>query len=319
MISFIIIGKNIQHTVSLCLKSVENFIKENGISGAEIIYVDSNSTDNTVNIAKQFSAKIILIKGQVNAAIGRNVGAKQSSGDFLFFIDGDMELIPDFYKIVFNKNNQIPDYPFINGFWQDKYYNSSFDYLYTEDVVLPDKVYFNNTTGGLMIVARWLWEKVEGMDERLIRSQDHDIGFRISKIGYPAKKYNLLFSIHHTVSYFDNKRSIQFFLGKSLLSTGLLMRKHLFNRSYLKRNRYSVFFVAYLFFSFCLLTNYWECGVAMIVSYLFVNLIRAIKNSENRLLIVNSFIFKSLSNLYTLIGFLFYYPSKKNFNTIKIN
>ena len=46
--------------------------------------------------------KIYIITGKFNAAIARNIGAKEAKGD-VFFIDGDMEILPDFLPLVYNE------------------------------------------------------------------------------------------------------------------------------------------------------------------------------------------------------------------------
>ena len=52
-----------------------------------------------LNIIEEFTKNILVVTGEVNAAIGRNTGAKNAIGDILFFIDGDMELVTDFYNM----------------------------------------------------------------------------------------------------------------------------------------------------------------------------------------------------------------------------
>ncbi|MCD4680112.1 MAG: glycosyltransferase, partial [Bacteroidales bacterium] len=130
MISFIIIGRNIENTIAKCIESVIRFIGNNNIIEYEIVYVDSESKDKTIEIAKKYPIKIFQIKGQVNAAIGRNVGAKNAKGDILFFIDGDMEILPDFYPIAFDTNTNKLKYPFSSGPLLHKHYNGKFEYLY---------------------------------------------------------------------------------------------------------------------------------------------------------------------------------------------
>jgi glycosyltransferase involved in cell wall biosynthesis len=313
MISFIIIGINIQKTIALCIESVIRFININEISAYEIIYVDSNSTDNTIKIVQNYNIRVILIKGEVNAAIGRNVGVKHSSGNILFFVDGDMELLPDFYKYVFDTKTEEPEYPFVYGYWQDKLYDSNFKYLFTQDVSIPDKPIFVNTTGGLMIIERFLWDKVGGMDERLIRSQDHDIGLRLAKIGFPAKRYNSLFAIHHTISYTNKKRFKKFFLSKILLSQGLLMRKQLFNVSYLKRYYRNVTFVLLLVFMLLFSFSAIRMVLVVLLAYFFTHIIRVIKNYRENKAWLLPFFYYILYPIYTLVGLFFYYPRKPKY------
>ena len=180
MISFIIIGKNIEKTIALCLESIFRFTKENDISSYEMIYVDSASSDKTIEISKLYPIRIILITGQVNAAIGRNEGAKHAKGEILFFIDGDMELIPDFWDFVYDKSNKRLKYPFISGYLRHKFYDGDFNYLYTRDDNIAKEPVFRNVVGGLMLVEQKYWESMGGMDERLIRNQDLDFGLKMA-------------------------------------------------------------------------------------------------------------------------------------------
>jgi glycosyltransferase involved in cell wall biosynthesis len=316
MISFIIIGKNIANTIAICLSSVDKFIEENTIVSSELIYVDSNSVDDSVKIASQFAVKIIQLEGKVNAAVGRNVGVNHSKGDVLFFIDGDMEILPDFYEHVFNGVGKL-SYPFSNGFWIDRLYDGNFNFLYSEDINLPEKPFFSSTTGGLMIIQRELWESVGGMDERLTRSQDHDLGFRLEKKGFPSKRYNKLFAIHHTVSYFERNRLGNFLFSKALFSQGILMRKHLTNISYLRRYRNNVLYVGFLFFSLLILFFVSKISIVMICLYIILQFTRAFRQRKEEKEIFHSFLYKILFSIYTLFSFLFYFPRKKRKYIVK--
>ena len=85
-ISFIIIGRNEGWKLTNCLKSVFNTITYNKLDNYEIIYVDSKSTDNSIESVKQFkNVKIFQLTIDYNAAIARNVGANKSKGQVLFF------------------------------------------------------------------------------------------------------------------------------------------------------------------------------------------------------------------------------------------
>lgn len=54
----------------------------------EILLVDSNSEDNTVEIAKNYADKIILMEER-NLISARTIGVNQSRGDLIVFIDAD--------------------------------------------------------------------------------------------------------------------------------------------------------------------------------------------------------------------------------------
>jgi len=115
MISFIIIGKNEGWKLTKCLESVFKTIKQSNITLYEVIYVDSNSKDDSIGRANAFvRVRIYQITGICNAAIARNIGARESRGDVLFFIDGDMEIMHDFLPLVYDSSSELK-YNFVSG------------------------------------------------------------------------------------------------------------------------------------------------------------------------------------------------------------
>jgi glycosyltransferase involved in cell wall biosynthesis len=73
-------------TLRWCLKS----IKAQTYPIDEIIVVDGYSTDDTRKVALEFGAKVILAHGTQAAA--RNVGIKNSKGEYILFLDSDQWL-----------------------------------------------------------------------------------------------------------------------------------------------------------------------------------------------------------------------------------
>jgi glycosyltransferase involved in cell wall biosynthesis len=62
-------------------------------SRENVVIVDGGSTDDTLSIASHFGTRIIRVPSrQDNRSEARNIGAKASSGDYLLFLDSDMEL-----------------------------------------------------------------------------------------------------------------------------------------------------------------------------------------------------------------------------------
>lgn len=319
MISFIIIGKDIEKTIKLCIESVIHFIKINRIIDYEIIYIDSDSKDKTIDFVKKYSVKIYKIIGDVNSAVGRNIGAKKAQGEFLFFIDGDMELLSGFYNNVFNGEFNVPYYQFISGHHRHLHYDGNFNYLYTIDEVVPDKSHYSDVTGGLMIVKKELWEKLGGMDEKLIRNQDVDFGLRMSKLGFPVLVINHYFVNHHTISYYESNRIKYFFTSKALFSPGILMRKHIFNKTYLRIYHRNIIYVLLLLIMFPMVIIKALCSLCLFSTYILVQLFRTLKGIKKDKFIFQSFIYKVLFSFYTLLGLLFYYPNKPLYTVQEIH
>ena len=107
-ISFIVIGRDEAQHISNCLKSIYNTIEQNDIFNYEVIYIDSNSRDESINIVKTFiNTKIYKISGKINSAIARNLGAEKSNGEILVFIDGDMEIDPESFNTMFFSDGKL--------------------------------------------------------------------------------------------------------------------------------------------------------------------------------------------------------------------
>ncbi|MCK4854319.1 MAG: glycosyltransferase family 2 protein, partial [Bacteroidales bacterium] len=167
MIGFIIIGKNEGPKLVRCINSVKRIIDENNIGDYEIIYVDSNSTDNSIELVRELDEKIKIfrITGKANPAIGRNIGAAESDADIYCFIDGDMELVPDFFTQVLDDAGNLI-YPFVSGQFENIYYDQNNrrtgSELYIKSVLTNDK--YQITTGGLFLIEKDLWDLIGGMD-----------------------------------------------------------------------------------------------------------------------------------------------------------
>jgi glycosyltransferase involved in cell wall biosynthesis len=96
----------------------------------EIIVVDDGSTDETAAQIKKFGAKVKYIY-QDNAGPGaaRNTGIKAAGGEWVAFLDGDDEWLPDNLKLQTDLLNRNPDI-----FWSVGNYNSC---LYDENRIAP--------------------------------------------------------------------------------------------------------------------------------------------------------------------------------------
>lgn len=224
MISFIIIGKNEGERLVKAIMSIHSFVKEEGIKSYELIYVDSKSTDKSIeNAILNGVDKVFQIQGTCNAAIGRNIGAKEASGDILFFLDGDMELIPGLYKEIVNSDGRLV-YPFVSGIEEDVLYDNDWNYITSQlrRKFKEGEDAYEKTTGGLFCIDGKLWKEAGGMDPRQKKSEDLDLGYRLFAKGYPLCRKGRVWVRHHTRFYAvrpENEDGVNY--------TALLVRKHL--------------------------------------------------------------------------------------------
>lgn len=116
-ISVIIPVYNSEKFLEKCLDSVLSQNYDN----LEIICVNDGSVDNSLNILSEYSHKdkriSIISRENSGVSTSRNIGLKNSGGDWITFIDSDDYISPDVYSDFINilsKNNKFDVYMY-NG------------------------------------------------------------------------------------------------------------------------------------------------------------------------------------------------------------
>jgi len=308
MFSFIVIGRNEGNNLISCFESCKRFAIHNHIV-YEIIFVDSQSTDNSIEIANSFGVNNVLsLEAPCNAAKARNLGASSAKGDYFVFVDGDMILYPEFGKGIINEGKPI--YPFINGQRIDIFYDEQGKYLgdNINQIQIINKDTFQITTGGLFIISKSLWYEVNGMDPKLNCFEDNDLAYRI----YRFKNIKILnvgkiFAEHHTVNYTNKKRYLKLAIGNYFFYKGVILRKHLFSRMFphliIKNISFSI-----LIISIILSVIFQHAGFFVIYFIAMLTKLFFIKKSTDTISILARFFIDIYIDLKILFGLLFFYP-----------
>ncbi|MFZ4621482.1 MAG: glycosyltransferase family 2 protein [Bacteroidota bacterium] len=104
MISVTIITKNEEANIERCLKSVQ--------WANEIIVVDAESTDKTVEIARRLNATVIVKKWE-GFSIQKEFAMQQTKHEWVFSIDADEEVTPELQNEILetiSKNDALNGY-----------------------------------------------------------------------------------------------------------------------------------------------------------------------------------------------------------------
>ena len=191
LVSIIIINYNGLNLLKKCPSS----LFEIDFLNYEIILVDNNSTDDTIQYLTKNYPKIIIIKLEKNKGFAEpnNIASKIAKGEYLLFLNNDTIVTKNFLSELINsinKNTQI-------GICQslllklDDSIDSSGDFIDELGVVYNSKTSVNSdrkissARGASMLIRKEIFNELKGFDEQFYVSfEDVDLGWRAWIKGY---------------------------------------------------------------------------------------------------------------------------------------
>lgn len=146
----------------------------------EVIVADAGSTDSTPETARSYGAKVV--EGGM-PAVGRNRGAAHARGDFIFFLDADIQIPDDFMEQTTNEIEKRS----IDLATAEAYPLSSFtiDKIMHKFANIFVKLYKNSNPripGYCILIRRNIFEKIGGFDETIQVAEDHDLVKRATEL-----------------------------------------------------------------------------------------------------------------------------------------
>src|SRR4051794_6388215 len=118
VVSVVVVTKDIVRTVEACLRS----IKAQTYPDVELIVIDNFSTDGTWEVSKELAD--VAIQAGPERSAQRNLGTETATGEWVLWIDADMELPPDIIersmdKAVADSSDAvfIPENTIGDGYW----------------------------------------------------------------------------------------------------------------------------------------------------------------------------------------------------------
>jgi glycosyltransferase involved in cell wall biosynthesis len=95
LVSFVIPVLNGEHDIARCLHSIQHlhFLPE----AYEVIVMDNGSTDRTPDIVRELGFNCLVVP-KVHVSTLRNQGVARADGDFIAFVDADVEITPDWLQ-----------------------------------------------------------------------------------------------------------------------------------------------------------------------------------------------------------------------------
>ena len=194
--------KNAEKYISLCLdallKQTHPFLQ------LEILVVDNGSTDKTLEILKKYASAIKLFNLPVGTISEvRNYGAKNSRGEWLAFIDADVEVnrnwsanliraIDGFRKKGINLSDVITGSTYLipqKSSWIER--------VWFEQLISRDKISDRYINSGNLILHRRLFDRIGGFDPAYETCEDEKLCSDARSQRGKIIKEKAIIAIHH--------------------------------------------------------------------------------------------------------------------------
>ncbi|WP_336119293.1 MULTISPECIES: glycosyltransferase [Marinobacter] len=170
---------NEEEHLSKCLNSIADQDYPQDL--IELLIVDNGSTDNSLNIAQNSSAKI-HVKPNINVGAVRNYGARNAEGEILVFLDADcsldttwisraVELVSEQPNTVFGGGCLLPP----NAQWVETCWLLENE----EGNVLPREL-----LGCSIVLPKAIFEFSGGFDESLPSGEDSEFSSKLKELSF---------------------------------------------------------------------------------------------------------------------------------------
>lgn len=255
-ISIVIPIYNAEKTILRCLESISSQIPpcpplaKGGEGGSfEMILIDNNSTDNSVQLIKDFISKkeglnIKLIHElKQGSCAARNRGARIAKGKIIVNTDPDCVADKGWLKDIASAFDTPPTSPPYKGGdggvgavagniygFNPQGIIEKFLSIFTLRGIGEQRIFdsYNLFTGGFatanLSVRKDVFERIDGFDENInIFGEDHDLCARIYKAGYKIK------AVPNAVIYHIHRSDLKGFIKQSInfgIAHSILLKKH---------------------------------------------------------------------------------------------
>lgn len=167
----------------------------------EVIVVNDCSTDNTLNLLKEYKKKIKIISLEKNKgqSFARNIGVKESKGDIIGFLDADDIWPENHISLGLKYLNNEGNYDFVRG------YTKYFRFINGKKEITNSV--FMEMLVGASLYKKDIFDKVGFFDEDMKCGEDLDWFIRISESNLKEKRIEdtMLFYRRHENNMTNSK------------------------------------------------------------------------------------------------------------------
>lgn len=194
-VAVVAIGRNEGERLRACLESVVRFA---GVA----VYVDSNSTDDSVAMARSLGTDVIVLdpKTPFTAALARNKGWRRVREiaphvEFIQFVDGDCAVVPDWLPKAHDFLVSHPEVVAVCGRRRERHPDRS---IYNEmcDLEWATPIGETKSCGGDVMMRAAALEAVGGYRDSLIAGEEPELCVRLRARGGKVWRLDAEMTLH---------------------------------------------------------------------------------------------------------------------------
>ncbi|WP_445244292.1 glycosyltransferase family 2 protein [Microcoleus sp. OTE_8_concoct_300] len=169
---------------------------------AWVVYVDSGSTDGSLELARSIGADTVELDLSIpfTAARARNEGFARllqlvPDIEFVQFVDGDCEIVDGWIDRAESELAAKPDVAAVCGRRRERYPEAS---IYNQlcDIEWDTPVGESKACGGDFMIRAWAFQQVEGFNPALIAGEEPEMCVRLRQKGWKILRLDAEMTMH---------------------------------------------------------------------------------------------------------------------------
>jgi len=196
-LGFVVIGRNEGERLKIGLKAIQEISPD-----SPIVYVDSNSSDDSVTFANSIGVNTIELDMSIpfTAARARNTGfsalqTQHPDIEYVQFLDGDCELLPNWTDTAIDYLAKHDNIGIVSGRRSERFPDAS---IYNQLIDIewdtpPGEIL---AVLGDMCVKSEVFKRINGFNETIIAAEDDDFCLRARRAGFLTYRIDAPMSKH---------------------------------------------------------------------------------------------------------------------------
>ncbi|MFC1735113.1 glycosyltransferase [Candidatus Hydrogenedentota bacterium] len=186
VLSVVIVTRNEEQNIAACILSVLKAL--DSFNDYEVLLVDSDSTDRTIEIAQRYAIRTIQLSANcfLSPSAGEYIGLQHSDGKYIFFLDGDMTVVENWFHLALPVLRRERGLAGVSGRCQEIHYDA--DHRRVGEIgdrfAVSESCLSVEHLGGAALYRRSALMEVGGFNPWLSDNEELELGLRLFKAGY---------------------------------------------------------------------------------------------------------------------------------------